>query len=319
MTTAAKPNTTNVPNLNVNRDQQKAEGLWRLALRRFRRHKMAMVGVVILVIIILYVTAGALFFTQQYSNYAHIGRSLEAPSAEFPFGTDQSGRDLLSRTIYGGQISLLIGVTAAFTSVIVGTLTGLVAGYFGGWVDAVISRVTEAILSIPSLLLLLLLSKAWGGIVPQITLFGTTFSGSAVVIIGVLGFTSWMSLSRIIRSQVLSLKNQDFVLAAKALGASSSRIIFQHILPNCISVILVYITLGVAGAILGEAYVSFLGVGVQPPTPTWGNILSRANEYVQTAPWMWLIPSAFIIITVVAINFIGDGLTDALDPRGKNN
>ena len=203
--------------------------------------------------------------------------------------------------------------------VVVGVLVGAVAGYFGGWVDDFLMRITEAMLIIPSLFLLIVLSKAIGGSVPEIHFLGRAFSGSVVVIILVIGFTSWMYLARIVRANVLSLKEMDYISASRALGVSDARIIFKHLLPNTIAPIIVSSTLGVANAITSEAYVSFLGLGVQTPTASWGNMLDSAVKYLQTAPWLWLFPGMMIMLTVLCINFIGDGLRDALDPRSARN
>jgi peptide/nickel transport system permease protein len=268
-----------------------------------------------LLFIILFVTAGAIFFSEADSNFNDTSRKLESPSWEHPFGTDTIGRDILARTIYGGQISLLIGVTAAFVSVAVGTTIGVATGYYGGLVDSILMRLTEAMLTIPTLLILLVMAKFFGGKIPDQEVFGRTFSGSVIVIVGVIGLTSWMGLARIVRSTVLSLRETEFVLSARALGATDLRIISLHILPNTLAPVIVSATLGVAGAILLEAYISFLGLGVRPPTATWGNMLDGASRYINDAPWLWIFPGLLIMITLMSINFVGDGLRDALDPR----
>lgn len=286
-------------------------------IRRFVRHKGAMVGLFILIGIFLFIVVGSFAFSEDDSNRTNTGIRLRPPSAEHPFGTDRIGRDILARTIYGGQISLLIGVLAVLVEVTVGTTVGALAGYYGGWVDSILMRITEAMLSIPSLLLLLVMAKFFGSKIPDVELFGRSFSGSVVVIVLIIGLTSWMGLARIVRSNVLSLKETDFILAARALGLPNSRIILAHILPNTLASIIVALTLGVASAILAEAYVSFLGLGVQAPTASWGNILTEAQEFqiIKDAPWYWFFPSALILLTVLSINFVGDGLRDALDPR----
>jgi peptide/nickel transport system permease protein len=182
-------------------------------------------------------------------------------------------------------------------------------------IDSVLMRFTEAMLSIPTLLLLLVMAKFFGGKIPDVVAFGRTFSGSVVVIIVIIGLTGWMGLARIVRSAVLALKEAEFVTAARALGAPNARIIFSHILPNTFTPIIVSATLGIAGAILQEAYISFLGLGVQAPTATWGSMLTGARDHIDRAPWLWMIPGLFIVLTVLSINFVGDGLRDALDPR----
>jgi peptide/nickel transport system permease protein len=286
-----------------------------VAWRRFRRHKMAIAGIFMLLAIILYVSLGSFFFTEAEANYTDLSIKLSPPSMEHPFGTDMVGRDILARTIYGGQISIIIGMLAVIVSIILGVLVGAVSGYYGGVTDSVLMRFTEAMFNIPSLFLLIILAKMLSGRVPNFTFTGRSFSGSVVVIIVVIGITSWMYLARIVRSNVLSLKEQEFVTAARCTGASNFSIIFAHILPNTTAPIIVAATLLVASAILAEAYVSFLGVGVQPPTPTWGNMLDQAYHHLEREPWMWFFPGMLILLTVLGINFVGDGLRDALDPR----
>ncbi len=286
-------------------------------IRRFLRHRAAMFGLVILIGVILYIVVGSFIFTEAYANRNDTSIRLLPPSAEHPFGTDRIGRDIMARTIYGGQISLLIGLLAVLVEVTVGTAVGAIAGFYGGLIDALLMRLTEAMLSIPSLLFLLVMAKSFGSRIPDIELFGRTLSGSVVVIIIIIGLTSWMSLARIVRSNVLSLKETEFVLAARALGLPNWRIITAHILPNTLASIIVALTLGVASAILSEAYISFLGLGVQAPTASWGNILTEAQQFqiIRDAPWYWFFPSLLILLTVLSINFVGDGLRDALDPR----
>jgi len=305
---------------------------WQLAWRRFRKHRMAVVALGGLILIFAYIWLGGLIFArgmcvpidkyitgEAYANCNNLSIKLQPPSREHPFGTDTIGRDILARTIYGGQISLTIGIFAALVEVLVGVLIGALAGYFGRWIDDVLMRITEAMLIIPSLFLLIVLGKALGGKVPEIEILGRSLSGSVVVIILVIGFTSWMYLARIVRANVLSLKELDFISASRALGVSDARIIFRHLLPNTIAPIIVSATLGVSGAILSEAYVSFLGLGVQTPTASWGNMLDSAVKYLQTAPWLWFFPGLLILLTVLCINFIGDGLRDALDPRSTRH
>jgi peptide/nickel transport system permease protein len=291
--------------------------LSQLAWRRFRRHGPAMAGVVVLVLMIVYALAGSLFFSERDANYNDTSQRLLAPSAAHPFGTDTIGRDVLARTIYGGQISLLIGLTAVIVETVLGIVVGALAGYYGGLVDSILMRITEAMLNIPEIFLLIVMAKYFGGKIPELNILGRTFSGSVVVIVLIIGGTSWMYLARIVRAQFLSLKENDFVLAARATGTRNINIIFRHILPNSVAPIIVSATLGVANAILAEAYISFLGLGVQPPTATWGNMLEGANNYLESAPWLWIFPGLLILLTVLSINFLGDGLRDALDPHGR--
>ena len=288
-----------------------------LTWRRFKRHKMAIAGLVVLLLLIAYSFGGAFFVTEKYANFTNTKERLQEPSAEHPFGTDTIGRDLLARTIYGGQISILIGITAAFVEVMIGIVVGAVAGYFGGKVDAVLMRFTEAMLNLPQLLLLIVMAKFFSSDIKNIQLFGREFSGSVVVIIFIIGLTSWPYLARIVRAEFLSIKEREFILAARATGTPTWEIIFKHILPNSIAPIVVSATLGVAGAISLEAYVSFLGLGVRAPTATWGNMLENAYRYIESAYWMWFFPGMFIVLIVLSINFLGDGLRDALDPRSR--
>lgn len=288
-----------------------------LVWRRFRRHKMAIFGAVTLILLFIYSIGGALIFPESYANFADTPLRLTAPNLQHPFGTDTIGRDVLARTIYGGQISLMIGMLAVLIEVVLGILVGALAGYYGGIVDSILMRITEAMLNIPEIFLLIVMAKFFGGEIPEVDLFGRTFSGSVIVIVLIIGLTSWMYLARIVRAQFLSLKENDFVLAARATGTSNFEIIFRHILPNSIAPIIVSATLGVANAILAEAYISFLGLGVQPPTATWGNMLDGANNYLESAPWLWFFPGLLILLTVLSINFLGDGLRDALDPHSR--
>ncbi|HET9913497.1 MAG TPA: ABC transporter permease [Anaerolineales bacterium] len=298
----------------------------RLGVRRFRKHRMAMLGLGILLLLILYVSLGG-FLSRGYceplgqnvtgeawANCNDTSLKLNPPSADHIFGTDVIGRDILARTIYGGQISILIGISAAFIEVILGALVGALAAYYGGWVDSLLMRFTEAMLNIPSLFLLIIGGRFFGSALPSVNFFGRELTGSVIMMILIIGATSWMYLARIVRANVLSLRERDYVSASRALGASDVRIIFLHLLPNTVAPLVVSATLGIANAILLEAYASFLGLGVQGATATWGNMLDGAYQYLETAPWLWFFPGALILLTVLGINFVGDGLRDALDP-----
>jgi len=291
--------------------------LGQLTWRRFRRHKMAIFGAVSLLFLILYAFGGAVIISEAYANHTETGLRLQAPSREHPFGTDTVGRDILARTIYGGQISMLIGLTAMMVEVLLGVIIGAIAGYFGGLTDSLLMRMTEAVLVIPQIFLLLVMAKFFGDKINNITILGRTFSGSVVVIILIIGATSWPYLARIVRAEFLSLKENEFVLAARATGTPTFQIIFRHILPNSVAPIVVSATLGVASAITTEAYISFLGLGVRPPTATWGNMLEGAYNYIESAWWLWVFPGLLIALTVLSINFLGDGLRDALDPHSR--
>jgi len=291
--------------------------LLQLTWRRFRRHKMAMMGAIVLLLLVGYSFGGAFLVTEAYANDTETSLRLKGPSNAHPFGTDTVGRDILARTIYGGQISILIGLTAATVEVIVGILIGALAGYYGGWLDSLLMRLTEAMLNIPQIFLLIVMAKFFGGQIPNLTFIGRTYSGSVVVIILIIGLTSWPYLARIVRAEFLSIKEREFVLAARATGTPIRDIIFRHILLNSVAPIVVAATLGVANAITLEAYISFLGLGVRPPTATWGNMLEGAYNYIETAYWLWLFPGLLIVLIVLSINFLGDGLRDALDPRSR--
>jgi len=291
--------------------------LGQLVWRRFRRHRMAMFGAATLIVLFVFAFGGALVFPESYANFANTSMRLSPPSAQHPFGTDTIGRDVMARTIYGGQISLMIGMLAVLIECVVGITVGAMAGYYGGRLDNLLMRITEAMLIIPEIFLLIVMAKFFGGAIPEINIVGRTFSGSVVVIFLIIGLTSWMYLARIVRAEFLSFKTNDFILAARATGTSTRDIIFRHILPNSMAPIIVAATLGIANAILAEAYISFLGLGVQPPTATWGNMLDGANNYLESAPWLWFFPGMLILMTVLSINFLGDGLRDALDPHSR--
>lgn len=296
-------------------DSYKSRSLSRLALSRFLSHRMAVLGSLLLAAVVAFVIVGALFVDEAAGNKPDILNRYSPPTIAQPFGTDQVGRSILIRAIYGGQISLAIGILAVAISITLGSLVGLVSGYIGAWVDSLLSRVTEALLSIPPLILLLVLSSALARNSSNITILGREMSSTVVIVVVLIGLTSWMQLSRIVRAQVYSLKEREFVLAARAIGAGHRHILLRSILPNLIEPIIVTATLGVGAAILTEAYLSFLGFGIQPPTATWGNMITEFEGQVDRIWWIWVFPGAFIVVTVLAINFIGDGLRDALDPR----
>jgi peptide/nickel transport system permease protein len=287
-----------------------------LIWRRFRKHRMALVGAVGIIVLLLFIIVGSIVIPESAANNTDLLHRLQAPTALHVFGTDSIGRDNFNRIIYGGQISLIIGALAVLLEVSIGTVIGGVAAYIGGWVDAVLMRFTEAMLSIPSLFLLIVLSKFLGHNIPTINILGRTFSGTVGIVILVIGLTAWMYLARIVRSNMLSLRELDYISAAKSLGASKTRIFFTHLVPNTLGIIVVSATLGLANAILTEAYVSFLGLGVQPPTATWGNMMEQAQSFMsQGAWWMWVFPSMFIILVILSVNLMGDGLRDAFDPH----
>jgi peptide/nickel transport system permease protein len=272
-----------------------------IAWRRFKRHKLAMISLVILGLLALVVILAPLITHGHDYHSIDFKEALQGPGKNHWFGTDNLGRDEFTRTIYGGRISLLIGLSVALSAGIIGTLLGAFAGFYGKWVDQLLMRVTDLFLAIPFLVILILAQAILGGSIFDIVLVLTLFF--------------WMPDARIVRGVVLSLKEKEFVEAARASGASNARIIFSHLLPNAIGPITVIVTLGVAQAIITESSLSFLGFGVRPPTPTWGNMLNQAQPFALLHPPMVWFPGLFILITVLAVNFVGDGLRDALDPH----
>jgi peptide/nickel transport system permease protein len=276
-------------------------GLSALAWRRFRRHRLAIAGGVILGAIVGACLIVPFVVPESAANRVDPTLFRAAPSFAHPFGNDDVGRDILWRTIYGGRISLAIGALSIAIAMTVGVVLGSLSGFYGGWVDSLIMRLTDAVLSMPGLLLLIVMTRILGPSVPTIIL--------------VIAFLNWMQVTRMVRGSFLSLKEQDFVLAARALGVSDRSIIFRHVLPNTLAPVVVAATLGVGYAIILEASASFLGLGVQPPTASWGSMLYRAQTLMEQAPWVAIFPGLMILVTVMAINFMGEGLRDALDPR----
>lgn len=273
-----------------------------LAWRRFKRHKPAIVGATVLGLIILSAVFAGLLSPYD-PNSQDLLDTLQPPSAAHWFGTDHLGRDEFTRVLYGGRVSLLVGLSVAISAGIIGGLIGSLAGYYGGWIDSLLMRITDLFIAIPLLVVLILASSIVGSGVLNMIVILTMFF--------------WMYAARIVRGVFLSLKEKEFVEAAKALGASNPRIILIHMLPNAIGPITVNVTLGVAQAILTESALSFLGFGIQPPTPSWGNLLHDAQNFLQIAPWLVWFPGLAILLTVLSINLLGDGLRDALDPHQK--
>ncbi len=281
--------------------QPAERGQWRMAIERFRGHRPAVAGVIVLATLAVLAMAAPLVSPYDPER-TQLLLIFEAPSVAHPMGTDSLGRDLTTRILYGGRVSLSVGLLAVSVAVSLGTLVGMTAGYYGRWVDGVLMRFVDMMYSFPSLFLLILI--------------GVFFKGMSVtVIVIVLGLLRWMTTARLVRAQFLSLKHREFVEAARAVGARDRRIIVRHILPNALAPIIVAATLGVASAIIAESTLSFLGLGIQPPTPSWGNMLKDATRDMERAPWTAIYPGLFIFLAVVSINFVGDGLRDALDPR----
>ncbi|HEX5727202.1 MAG TPA: oligopeptide ABC transporter permease [Longimicrobiaceae bacterium] len=280
----------------------RGDSQWAIAARHFRRNKLAMAGltVMILLYVVTLITPLIAPFDPAAQGNIVLSRYLE-PSLEHLMGTDKFGRDIFSRVLYGARISLSIGFIAVGISVTLGTLVGAFAGYFGGIVDTVLMRLTDMMLSFPRLVLLIVV----------IALFDT----SIYLVVTVLGLTGWMGTARLVRGEVLSLREREFIQAARALGMNDARIIFRHLIPNTMAPVIVSATLGIGQTILTEASLSFLGLGVQPPTPSWGNMVSDGRDALITAWWIATFPGIAIVVTVIAFNLLGDGLRDALDPR----
>jgi peptide/nickel transport system permease protein len=275
---------------------------WAIAARHFRRNKLAMAGMIVM--LLLYVVALIAPLIAPYDPTAQgdiVLTRYRPPSFEHFMGTDKFGRDIFSRVLYGARISLTIGFIAVGLSVTLGTTVGALAGYFGKWVDAVLMRFTDMMLSFPRLVLLIVVIAL--------------FEPSIWLVVIVLGLTGWMSVARIVRGEVLSLREREFVQAARVLGMNDTRIIARHIIPNILAPVIVYTTLGIGNTILVEAALSFLGLGVQPPTPSWGNMISDGRDSLITAWWIATFPGLAIVATVTAFNLLGDGLRDAMDPR----
>jgi peptide/nickel transport system permease protein len=277
-------------------EPRQARTVW----RRLRRHRAAACALWVLTAIVLLVLVGPALSPYSYDK-VRLQERLRAPCAAHWLGSDELGRDVLTRLLHGGRVSLLVGVAASLLSSLLGSLVGAVAGYYGRLTDTLLMRWTDIMLAIPSLPLLLILSRCAGG-----TVWGI------VVILMAFG---WMSLARVVRGSVLSLREIEFVDAARVVGARPARILLVHIVPNALAPILVYTTLNVGYAILAESSLSYLGLGIRPPVPSWGNMLLNAQQHLGDAPWLALFPGLMIFSSLLAINFLGDGLRDALDPH----
>jgi peptide/nickel transport system permease protein len=281
------------------------------AWRRFRKHRLAVVSVVVLLLLIAGIVIGPSLWTVPIDDI-DFGAKLQGPTAAHPFGTDDLGQDLLARVMYGGRISLAVGLAAMAVAVIVGVLVGAVSGMATGFVDAALMWVTDLFLSLPQLPLLLLVIYLFRDALSR--LLGLQ-GGVFVLIVMVIGGLRWMPVARLVRAQFLSLREKEFVDAARALGASKLRLVVNHILPNAMGPVIVAGTIEVANAIIAESTLSFLVLGFPPDTPTWGRLLYDAKDYLDIAPHWALFPGAAIFLAVLSINFIGDGLRDALDAR----
>src|SRR5213080_4183817 len=285
--------------------------LWRDALRRFRRHRLAMIGTTVLLVMVVAVVAGPLAWRLPV-NEIDFKQKLKGPTWSHPLGTDDLGQDLLARMLYGGRISLAVGIVAMLIAISIGTAIGATAGYVGGTVDHTLMRLTDLFLSLPQLPLLLLIVYLFRDVLKK-TLGPET--GVFVLIVAVIGGLRWMPVPRLVRAQFLSLREKEFVEAARGLGAAPLRQVVRHILPNAVGPVIVAGSLDVAVAIIAESSLSFLGLGFPPDIPTWGRILFDAKDNLDFAPHWALFPGTAIFLTVLSINYIGDGLRDALDTR----
>ena len=300
--TDSTPSLNQNPLANEDQARQHFDSPGRRTLRRFMRNRLALVAVAVLIIIAFLAIFAPL--VQRYPDaQIDLRARSEPPSAAHWLGTDRTGRDIWSRTIHGGQVSLAVGLLATTLSTSIGLILGALSGFYRRWVDMIIMRFTDVVMTFPSIVIMLTLAA----LLPR----------SVTSIILVVGLLSWPKVARLVRGQFLTLREQDFVLAARCLGIPDRRIIFVHILPNVLAPLVALVTFSVGEAILIEAGLSFLGLGVPPPTPSWGNMLESARnlQILQELPWMWIPPAVMTVLTVLCINFIGDGLRDAIDPR----
>ena len=274
--------------------------IYQVFWKRFSRNRVALTGGVVVIVLFL-VSLLAPWITPYDPDSLDLYNVLMPPSGAHWFGTDVLGRDVFTRVLFGAKISLKVGFVAVGIAVIIGTLIGLVSAYYGGWMDTVLMRFVDIMLCFPTFFLILAVIAM--------------LEPSIWYIMIIIGLTGWMGVARLVRAEVLSIRERDYVMAARAIGASDVRIIFRHVLPNAMGPVLVSATLGVAGAILTESALSFLGIGVQPPTPSWGNILTSGKDYIEFAWWLSLFPGGAILITVLSYNLLGEGIRDALDPR----
>jgi peptide/nickel transport system permease protein len=291
--------------------RRRADSLWREALRRFGRHRLAMVGVMILAAMVVGVVAGPFVYRVPIDEIDFRAK-LKTPSAAHPFGTDDLGQDILARMLYGGRISLAVGVVAMLISVVFGTAVGATAGQVGGVADNALMRLTDLFISLPQLPIILLTVYLFRDAMKRA--IGIEL-GIFILIVAVIGCLRWMPVARLVRAQFLSLREKEFVEAARALGVPTSRQVVRHILPNAMGPVVVAASLDVAAAIILESTLSFLGLGFPPDIPTWGRILFDAKDNLDFAPHWAIFPGTAIFLAVLSINFIGDGLRDALDPR----
>ncbi|WP_160669879.1 oligopeptide ABC transporter permease [Clostridium sp. C8-1-8] len=297
--------------VNKSKAVRKSESLWKQAFKRLRKNKLAMIALIFLILMLLFSFIGPLF-SPYVSGTVNASSISKAPSARHWLGTDKLGRDILTRLMQAGRISLTIGIASMLVSVIFGAILGAISGFYGGIVDNLIMRIADILMSIPGLPLLMII----GALLSEWKVPGEYRIYIVMIMLSLVG---WPGLARLIRGQILSLKEQPFMQATEVLGLSDRRKIFNHLIPNTIPILLVVATLNVAGAILSESVLSFLGLGVVPPAASWGNMIDAANNLIdfQKRPWLWVPPGTAIFLTVISINLLGEGLRDALDPKMK--
>lgn len=277
--------------------------LWRDAWRRLRRNRLATLGIIFLILMSLAVVLGPMFLPYTYDQI-DLNATSEPPSLQHWFGTDPLGRDILVRTLVGGRVSLTVALVATAVSFVIGVTYGAISGYFGGYVDELMMRFVDILYSLPHLFLVIVLLAF--------------FSKDITMLFIALGAVSWLTMARIVRGQVLSIRQQEFVEAARAVGASHTAIIFRHIIPNTLGPVIVYTTLTIPSAMLSEAFLSFLGLGVQPPMASWGTMVNDAITSISVYPWQLVFPGLMMTATLFSLNFLGDGLRDALDPQSSS-
>ena len=329
-TTAPAPQTSTAADALL-RNNRKQRTLWGDAWRQFRRHKPALFGLSVLVVFFLFCYVGIFFWDLPhnspyvYETNVRIGGSssyldmttFEDKTQFHPLGTDEMGQDMLARIMFGGRISLAVGLMAALISIAVGTAVGAAAGFYGGFLDSVLMRITDLFISLPTLPLLLLITFLFKSSINNWAddVFGSPYVGTFILIVGVISVLAWMPTARLVRASFLSVKEKEFVEAARSIGANEASLIMKQILPNVLSPIIVAATLQVGASIITESSLSFLGLGFPYDVPTWGAMLFNAKDQMQFNPKLALLPGTMIFLTVLSINFIGDGLRDALDPR----
>lgn len=295
---------------------RKQRSLWNNAFRQFRHHRLAMAGTVVLIFFVLATLLGGFIWKKPIDEIDFSATSMSFSGAH-PFGTDTLGQDILARILWGGRISIAVGLLSAAVAILTGTLVGAAAGFFSGAADSLLMRLTDLFLSLPQLPLLLLITYLFRD--PMYNLFDRRFNngniGIFVLIVVVISMVAWMPTARLVRAEFLSIKEKEFITAARASGATRTMLVFKHILPNSLSPIIVAATLSVGSAIITESTLSFLGLGFPSDIPTWGRMLYDAKDYIQFSPHEALVPGVMIFLTVLSINYIGDGLRDALDPR----